>query len=170
MDTLYYGLVQVNLKTVHKNRKNDKPSSSEVGSSAHAFLGNFVLRLWTLLLKLSIARWANDWLVGVRSSWPRLGAAVEEPKFENEALGFKPPLLCTLDPMLDVSGEASLGTGRPDPGLSAALEVEIGSRWRGRVFRKADDLESSLVSTVAAFLNKVPCSGVWDMWNSFRPL
>jgi len=37
------------------------PSSSETTSSCQAFLGSLVLRLWTLLLKLSIALCAKDW-------------------------------------------------------------------------------------------------------------
>ena len=44
------------LRTADRSQKETLPSSSEVISSCQAFFGNFVLRLWTLLLKLSMAR------------------------------------------------------------------------------------------------------------------
>ena len=103
------------------------PSSSEVGSSCHAFLGSLLLKLCTLLLKLSMALWARDWwdeewlleFVCVSSFWPLFGgccccwpATTEFGVAAIGNLGLRPPLwLCTLEPMLDVSGEASLAIG-----------------------------------------------------------
>ena len=102
------------------------PSSSEVGSSCHAFLGSLLLKLCTLLLKLSMALWARDWwdeewlleFVCVSSFWPLFGGCCCWPAVTEFGvvaignLGLRPPLwLCTLEPMLDVSGEASLAIG-----------------------------------------------------------
>ena len=82
------------------------PSSSEVGSSAQAFLGNLLLRLWTLLLKLSMALWAKEvWeLVGVASgSTCPLFGTLAGGTCPCPGFGFSPPLLWTLEPIRNVS-------------------------------------------------------------------
>ena len=77
-------------------------------SSCHAFFGSFVLKLCTRWFKLSIARCASDVDEFDPAEWfpPSLRMVTREG-----ALGLCFPLLWTLDPMLEVSGEASLGGG-----------------------------------------------------------
>ena len=80
-------------------------------SSCQAFFGSFVLRDCTLLLKLSMALCASD---TVEFEPDPLEAPPPCAELSGGAVGgFESglrtlPLLCTLEPMLLVSGDASL--------------------------------------------------------------
>ncbi len=52
--------------------------------------------------------------------------------------GFNPPLLWTLEPMLDVSGEASLGGPVAAGADAAAAAVEDDDKLSGSVFRPGE--------------------------------
>ena len=145
------------------------PSSSEVTSSCHAFLGSFVLKLWTLLLKLSMALWARDAVDPV--------AVPAEDEFDWASLaaiggavglrGFKCPLLWMLEPMLEVSGDANLGTDLPLDETMMAFLLFPDSKVRGRVF--LDWAALGKVLTLAAASGESPrLCGL--AWNSVRPL
>ncbi len=86
------------------------PSSSEAVSSVHAFLGSLVLSDCTLLLKVSMALCASEadteeaeWLEAETEAPSRLSSEGAEGLWI-----LRPLVLWTLEPMLEVSGEASL--------------------------------------------------------------
>ncbi len=86
------------------------PSSSEAVSSVHAFLGSLVLSDCTLLLKVSMALCASEadteeaeWLEAEAEAPSRLSSEGAEGLWI-----LRPLVLWTLEPMLEVSGEASL--------------------------------------------------------------
>ena len=51
--------------------------------------------------------------------------------------GLRPPLLCTLEPMLDVSGEASLGAVLDVAAVAATADVDD-DKLSGSVFLTGD--------------------------------
>ena len=61
MDKTGQNAKQMSTEGLENKYDSKLPSSSETTSSCQAFLGSLVLRLWTLLLKLSIALCAKDW-------------------------------------------------------------------------------------------------------------
>jgi hypothetical protein len=116
-----------------------------------------------------MARWANEvgvvdsWLFREVLSWPRVGMSGGADGFSGT--GLSPPLLCTLDPILDVSGEASRGAVPDAAAAAAATAVDDEDKLSGRVFLTGER-ENRDFSAAWADIG-------WpevEVWNSVRPL